>query len=213
MVSARGVRQREPGEVRVPGRRADAAGAQAGETEGRRVLVFGGSQGARAINDAMVEAAGRLAAAVPPIELTHQTGERDVERVKAAYEAAGLRARVEPFLHEMEREMASADLVVSRAGATTLAELTAAGKAAVLIPLPTATDDHQRKNAEALVRRGAADVLDQSALSGAALASGSLGLLSDGARLARMREAAKAAGRPEAARAIADAIERLAGRP
>jgi UDP-N-acetylglucosamine--N-acetylmuramyl-(pentapeptide) pyrophosphoryl-undecaprenol N-acetylglucosamine transferase len=180
----------------------------AGET--RRLLVFGGSQGARAINDAMVEAAGRLAAADPPVELTHQTGERDVDRVRAAYASAGLRARVEPFLHEMEQDMAWADLVVSRAGATTLAELTAAGKAALLIPLPTATDDHQRRNAEALVRRGAADVLEQSALSGASLAARILGLLSDGARLDRMREAARAASRPEAARVIAEAIERLA---
>ena len=189
------------------------AATTAGSTgvPGRRVLVFGGSQGAKAINDAMVEAATRLAAAAPRIDLTHQTGERDVERVRAAYAAAGLPARVEPFLHEMEREMARADLVVSRAGATTLAELTAAGKAAVLIPLPTATDDHQRKNAEALVRRGAAELLEQSALTGESLAGRIVSLLADDARLVAMRAAARSAARPDAAKRIADAIERLAG--
>jgi UDP-N-acetylglucosamine--N-acetylmuramyl-(pentapeptide) pyrophosphoryl-undecaprenol N-acetylglucosamine transferase len=179
---------------------------------GRRVLVFGGSQGATAINDAMVAAAPYFAALAPPPELTHQTGERDVERVKAAYASAGLQARVEPFLHQMEREVAWADLVVSRAGATTLAELTAAGKAALLIPLPTATDDHQRRNAEALVRRGAADMLEQADLSGDTLAGRVAALLADGARLEAMRQAARAAARPDAARVIADAIERLAGR-
>ena len=85
-----------------------------------RVLIFGGSQGAHAINLAMVEAAARLAAADPPVAITHQTGERDVELVRDAYRSAGLEARVEAFLYEMDREMTNADLVVSRAGATTL---------------------------------------------------------------------------------------------
>ena len=115
-----------------------------------RVLVFGGSQGAHAINVAMVEAAPELAARGPRLRFTHQTGERDVEMVRAAYRQAGLQADVEPFLFDMGRRIADADLIVCRAGATTLAEITAAGKAAILIPLPTATDDHQRKNAEAL---------------------------------------------------------------
>ena len=124
-----------------------------------RVLVFGGSQGAHAINVAMVEAAPELAAGGPRLRLTHQTGERDVEMVRAAYRQAGLQADVEPFLYDMGRQLGQADLIVCRAGATTLAEITAAGKAAILIPLPTATDDHQRKNAEALAsarRRGGA---------------------------------------------------------
>src|SRR6185295_17181181 len=104
-----------------------------------RVLVFGGSQGAHAINVAMVEAAARLAAATPRMAITHQTGERDLEMVRDGYRRAGLEATVEPFLYAMDREMKAADVVVSRAGATTLAEIAAAGRASILVPLPTAT--------------------------------------------------------------------------
>jgi hypothetical protein len=131
------------------------------QTSVTRVLVFGGSQGAHAINVAMVEAASQLAAGGSHLRLVHQTGERDVEMVRAAYRQAGLQADVEPFLYDMGRQLGQADVVVCRAGATTLAEITAAGKAAVLIPLPTATDDHQRKNAEALAVEGAAELLLQ----------------------------------------------------
>ena len=104
---------------------------------------------------AMVEAAARLAAAAPRLAITHQTGERDLEMVRDGYRRAGLEARVEPFLFAMDREMKSADLVVCRAGATTLAELTAAGRPSILVPLPTATDDHQRRNARGAGRRRA----------------------------------------------------------
>ena len=114
------------------------------------LLVFGGSQGAHAINMSMCDAAPSLAAARSSIQLVHQTGERDLDSVRAAYRQAGLRAEVEPFLYDMGRRLNAADLVVCRAGATTLAEIAAAGKASILIPLPTATDDHQRKNAETL---------------------------------------------------------------
>jgi UDP-N-acetylglucosamine--N-acetylmuramyl-(pentapeptide) pyrophosphoryl-undecaprenol N-acetylglucosamine transferase len=191
---------------------ATLAAEQAGRGPGRHVLVFGGSQGARAINEAMIAAAPALAAAVPAISLTHQTGEADLERVRAAYRAAGLSAGVEPFLHDMAREMAAADLVVSRAGATTLAELTVAGRAALLIPLPTATDDHQRRNAEALAARGAADVLLQPELTGALLAQRILELLGAPQRLARLRAGARAASFPEAARVIAERVIALAER-
>jgi UDP-N-acetylglucosamine--N-acetylmuramyl-(pentapeptide) pyrophosphoryl-undecaprenol N-acetylglucosamine transferase len=105
------------------------------------------------------------------VAITHQTGERDVEMVRDGYRRAGLEARVEPFLFAMDREMKSADLVICRAGATTLAELTAAGRPSILIPLPTATDDHQRKNAEALVAKGAARAIDQRELTGERLAA------------------------------------------
>ena len=88
-------------------------------------------------------------------------------------------ARIEPFLYEMDREMKNADLIICRAGATTIAELTAAGRPSVLIPLPTAADDHQRKNAEVLQRAGAAEVIEQKDLSGAALAERIGGLMSD----------------------------------
>ena len=133
---------------------------------GVEVLVFGGSQGAHAINVAMVEAAAELAAGGSSLRLTHQTGERDVEMVRAAYRAAGLQADVEPFFYDMGRRVGQADLIVCRAGATTIAEITAAGKPAILIPLPTATDDHQRKNADALASAGAAEVLLQADATG-----------------------------------------------
>jgi len=175
-----------------------------------RVLVFGGSQGAHAINVAMVEAAPRLAAG-PPLRLTHQTGERDVEMVRTAYREAGLQADVEPFLYDMGRQLGSADLIVCRAGATTLAEITAAGKAAILIPLPTATDDHQRKNAEALAAHGAADVLLQQDLTGAVLAERILVLARDREQRRRIATAAKSLGKPDAARVIVDRAIELAG--
>jgi UDP-N-acetylglucosamine--N-acetylmuramyl-(pentapeptide) pyrophosphoryl-undecaprenol N-acetylglucosamine transferase len=169
-----------------------------------QVLVFGGSQGAHAINVAMVEAAAELAAGGPPLHLVHQTGERDVEMVRAGYRHAGIPAEVEPFLHDMGRRLRRADLIVCRAGATTLAEITAAGKAAVLIPLPTATDDHQRKNAEALGGAGAAEVLLQSEVTGTILAQRIQALAADRSRRARMAGAARALARPDAARVIVD---------
>ena len=176
-----------------------------------RVLVFGGSQGAHAINMAMVEAAAELAAGSSHLRLTHQTGERDVEMVRAAYRQAGLSAVVEPFLYDMGRQLGQADVVVCRAGATTLAEITASGRPAILVPLPTATDDHQRRNAEALVGRGAADLLLQSEMTGASLAGRILALAHDRDRRARMAAAARSLARPGAARAIVDRALELVG--
>src|SRR5687768_3254711 len=169
-----------------------------------RVLVFGGSQGAHAINVAMVEAAARLAAAAPRLAITHQTGERDVAMVRDGYRRAGLEARVEPFLFTMDREMTAADLIVCRAGATTIAELTAAGRPAVFVPLPTATDDHQRRNAEVLVAAGAAEVIEQKDLTGERLAERILALAGDAPRRVAMSDAARRLARPDAARVIAD---------
>jgi len=167
-----------------------------------RVLIFGGSQGAHAINAACVDAAADLARL--PLAITHQTGERDLAFVREGYARAGLQARVEPFLYEMEREMHQADLVVCRAGATTLAELAAAGKPAILIPLPTAADDHQRRNAEVVAAAGAAEVIEQRELTGRALASRVGALAADRARLEAMGRAARALARPDAAAVIAD---------
>jgi UDP-N-acetylglucosamine--N-acetylmuramyl-(pentapeptide) pyrophosphoryl-undecaprenol N-acetylglucosamine transferase len=175
-----------------------------------RVLIFGGSQGAHAINMAMVEAAPRMADG--RVAITHQTGERDVETVRDAYRKAGVDARVEPFLYEMDREMRAADLVICRAGATTIAELTAAGKPAVLIPLPTAADDHQRKNAEVLAGAGAADMIEQKDLTGTAIADRITALVSDTGRRERMAAAARGFARPDAARVIVDRVLELAVR-
>ncbi len=175
------------------------------------VLVFGGSQGAHAINMAMVEAAPRLAAGGSSLRLVHQTGERDLEMVRAAYRQAGLQADVEPFLYDMGRRLGQADVVVCRAGATTLAEITASGKAAILIPLPGATDDHQRKNAEVLRSAGAAELLLQGDLSGAVLAEHIAALAGDLTRRRRMAAAARSLARPDAARVIVDRALALVG--
>jgi len=183
-----------------------------GEQRAARVLVFGGSQGAHAINMAMVEAAPRLVAAAPALAVTHQTGERDLEMVRDGYARAGLQARVEPFLYAIDREMKDADLVVCRAGATTLAELTASGRASILIPLPTATDDHQRKNAQALVSHGAARMIDQRTLTGELLASEIVALARNDADRASMRAAARRLARPDAAKVIVDRVLELASR-
>jgi UDP-N-acetylglucosamine--N-acetylmuramyl-(pentapeptide) pyrophosphoryl-undecaprenol N-acetylglucosamine transferase len=175
-----------------------------------RVLVFGGSQGAHAINVAMVEAAARLVTAAPAVAITHQSGERDLEMVRDGYRRAGLQARVEPFLFAMDREMKSADLVVCRSGATTLAELTASARPSILIPFPGATDDHQRKNAEALAKVGAATMIDQRDLTGERLAREILSLAGNEAERRRMGEAAARMARPNAAAVIVDKIRELA---
>jgi UDP-N-acetylglucosamine--N-acetylmuramyl-(pentapeptide) pyrophosphoryl-undecaprenol N-acetylglucosamine transferase len=178
-----------------------------------RILIFGGSQGAHAINVAMVEAAPQLALHRGGMAVTHQTGERDLELVRDGYRRAGLEARVEPFLFAMDREIKAADLVVCRAGATTIAELTAAGRAAVLVPLPTAADDHQRRNAEVLAAAGAAEIVEQKHLTGALLAERIAALVGDATRLETMSTAARRLARPDAARVIADkALELAAAR-
>jgi len=199
-----------------PVRQGFAAGAQTDDAvrdgEGRRLLVFGGSQGAHAINVAMAAAAPRFKARTPPLTIVHQTGRADLEMVRAAYQQVDLDVRVEPFLLDMDREMRAADLVLCRAGATTLAELAVAGKPAVLVPLPSATDDHQRKNAEVLVRAGAARLLAQRDLTGDTLFEQVSGLLSDPAACRAMSVAALRLARPDAARRIADRIVALAAR-
>jgi UDP-N-acetylglucosamine--N-acetylmuramyl-(pentapeptide) pyrophosphoryl-undecaprenol N-acetylglucosamine transferase len=160
----------------------------------------------------MVEAAPRLVAAAPGLEITHQTGERDLEMVRDGYRRAGLQARVEPFLYAMDREMKAADVIVCRAGATTLAELTAAGRPSILIPLPTATDDHQRKNAEALVVNGAARMIEQRSLTGELLAAEVAALAGNEAEHRAMSAAARRMAKPDAARVIVDRILELAAR-
>jgi len=175
-----------------------------------RVLVFGGSQGAHAINVAVVEAASRLAASGLRLAITHQTGERDLDLVRTAYQRAGLEARVEAFIFEIDREMKSADLVICRAGATTLAELAASETAAILVPLPNSTDDHQRKNAEVFAKSGAAMVIEERELQ-ASLGDALRGVLQSPERRRQMSAAAKSLARPDAAERIADRVEMLAG--
>lgn len=166
------------------------------------LLIFGGSQGARAINQAVIEGVPRLAALKDRLTIVHQTGEADRSRVQDAYASAGCRATVVPFLYDMPRWLRRAALVVSRSGAMTLAELTACGRAAVLVPLPHAIYDHQLKNARVLEAAGAAVVIPQGELTGERLASTVTALLSDPDRLRAMSERSRSLGRTDAARVI-----------
>ncbi len=124
------------------------------------LFVMGGSGGAHAVNMAMKEAAGSLKK-LERLQILHQTGEKDAEEVAAGYRGAGVKAAVLPYIHDMAGAYAAADLVVSRSGATTVAELAVCGKRAVLIPFPFAADNHQEYNARTLAARGTADVIVQ----------------------------------------------------
>jgi UDP-N-acetylglucosamine--N-acetylmuramyl-(pentapeptide) pyrophosphoryl-undecaprenol N-acetylglucosamine transferase len=169
---------------------------------GERVslLVFGGSRGARSINRAVVEALPRLAEAVPGLTIVHQTGEAERDAVAAAYgQFPSLPSTVLAFIDDMPRRLAEAELVVCRAGATTLAELAAAGRPAILVPYPHAADDHQRLNAEAVRDAGGAVVLPD----GAPVAGEIVALGADRPLRLRMATAMKTLARPDAASRIA----------
>ncbi|MGQ0763875.1 MAG: undecaprenyldiphospho-muramoylpentapeptide beta-N-acetylglucosaminyltransferase [Acidobacteriota bacterium] len=175
------------------------------------LLVFGGSQGARAINDAMVGALTHLGAEKDRLRVTHQTGTSDVEKVQRGYGAAGWseNAEVKPYIDDMVSEFTKADLIVSRAGATTTAELLASGKVAIMIPFPLAADDHQRKNAEALQTAGAARMILQKDLSGETLATEIRSLLSAPEKLNEMEAAARKLARRDAAEKTVSLMEEL----
>lgn len=180
-----------------------------------RVLVLGGSQGARAVNDAVLGAAAILRDRDALPAIVHQAGAADEVRCADRYRALGLgdRAITRGFIDDMPAAYAAADLVVARAGALTLAELAATARPAILIPLPTAADDHQTRNARACERAGAAVVLPQTGATPAALADTIAALLAAPTRLAAMRDAAARLARPDAAARICDALERLAAPP
>ena len=164
------------------------------------LLAFGGSQGSRVLNRALVAALPHLPGR-ERLRIVHQTGPAMRDEVEAAYDAAGREAEVLAFLDDMEARFADADLVVSRSGATTCAELTAAGKAAVLVPFARAADDHQRTNARALRRRGRPAMLEEKDLTGESLGRAVAALVDAPERLAAMEEAARRIGRPDAAAA------------
>jgi len=168
------------------------------------IFVFGGSQGAHAINVAMMGALPHLTRLREQIRIVHQTGQREVELVRLAYAVQGLQAEVHAFIDDMARHYREADLVVSRAGAMAVAELTALGKAAILIPYPYAAGGHQVRNAMALQEAGAAEVLLQHELTGEALADRIAFYVADSARLRAMAERSKELGRPDAARRCVD---------
>jgi UDP-N-acetylglucosamine--N-acetylmuramyl-(pentapeptide) pyrophosphoryl-undecaprenol N-acetylglucosamine transferase len=201
--------------VGMPVRRAFLEQRAAGEkraTPGERhLLIFGGSQGAKAINTAVIEALPALRA-IGGLRITHQTGTQDHERVAAAYREAGCDAEVVPFLYDMPAVLWSADLVVARAGGMTVAELTVCGKPAILIPLPTAIYNHQALNAAVMESAGAAVVLPQAELTGARLADAIATILHDQDRLHSMSAGSAGIGRSDAAEAIVRECYDLMGR-
>jgi UDP-N-acetylglucosamine--N-acetylmuramyl-(pentapeptide) pyrophosphoryl-undecaprenol N-acetylglucosamine transferase len=170
--------------------------------EARHVLVLGGSQGARALNNAVPQALAALAGM--HVEVRHQSGENLRGEAESAYANAGVTASVEPFIHDMAAAYGWADLVICRAGAMTLAEVCAAGVGALLVPFPLAVDDHQMRNAEYLVERGAARLLPQSDDLAAHLRDALRELLPNHAALLAMAESARAAALPDAAARVAD---------
>ena len=179
-----------------------------------QLLVFGGSQGARALNEAMPRVLFRLLAQVPELSVLHQAGARLAEATLAAYRATGadpVRWQVHAFLDDMPRRFEQASLVLARSGASTVAELCASGKPALLVPFPLAADDHQSRNAEVMVAAGAAVLLPESLLTPDRLLESLLALLNDAGRLASMSERARLLAHPDAAERIAERVRSLAG--
>jgi len=177
------------------------------------LLVFGGSQGARVLNAMMPKVAASLLDAVPGLTILHQAGARHAESTLAAYQASsapGERWQVEAFLDDMPRRFEAADLVLARSGASTVAELAAAGKPAVLIPFPQAADDHQRSNAEVMAQAGAARVLLEGDLTPEQMEGTLSDLLGRPESLREMAEHARSLARPDAAQRIAGMAMALA---
>ena len=186
------------------------ADAQSGE-QGPGILVVGGSQGAHAVNDLVLAAVEVLSKNASLPAVVHQTGPSDLDRCKERYRALCVLDRVEarPFIDDMATEYHRASLVVARAGALTLAELAIAGRPAILIPLPTAADDHQSKNAARFARAGAAIVLNQQTVTGVQLAQLLGDLIADSGRRQAMVTAMRSLARPMAAAEIVDRLEKL----
>jgi len=173
------------------------------------VLIIGGSQGSRAINECAVRSLTILSRKVAALRVVHQTGEPDYNTVREAYRERGIDAEVCAFIDDMPKAFACADLIVSRAGATAVAELAAAGKAGVLIPFPGATDQHQLENARVLEQAGAARLIEQRELTPERLAAHLEELLGGADQLFQMERSARALARPDAAKQIANWVIEL----
>jgi UDP-N-acetylglucosamine--N-acetylmuramyl-(pentapeptide) pyrophosphoryl-undecaprenol N-acetylglucosamine transferase len=183
---------------------AEAAGAT------QRLLVFGGSQGSRVLNDAMTGALLLLAPLKGRLEIVHQTGPNDLARVQEIYRASTFaEARVVPYLDPIVDEIAAADLVVSRAGAMTVGELAAAGRGAILVPFAAATNNHQELNARVVERAGGAMVITEKELSAERLALAISEVISHPDRTRKMGSAAKTLASPDATKTIVDLIEKI----
>lgn len=178
---------------------------------GFTLFAFGGSQGAHSINLAMLAAAPILGRQLSGLRILHQTGAADAPWVRQAYEAAGIEADVREFVADMGEAYGRADLVVCRAGATTLAELSAVGKASILIPYPFAADDHQRRNAEIFVAHGAAEMILNADLNGERLAQAVAALARDGGRRTTMSACARGLAVPDATARVVTICRQVAG--
>ena len=175
-----------------------------------RLLITGGSQGALPINRAVVDAMDRLAARRSDLSVVHQTGERDYNAVRVAYARREFPAEVVPFLDNMAERFAWADVIVCRAGAITAAEVAAAGRAAIFIPFGAATDSHQLRNAQEMVRAGAGRVIPEPELTPERLTQEIFSLLDQPRRIDELSEGARRLARPHAARDIVNQIEAVA---
>jgi UDP-N-acetylglucosamine--N-acetylmuramyl-(pentapeptide) pyrophosphoryl-undecaprenol N-acetylglucosamine transferase len=182
----------------------EMGGSKQGEGGGFHLFVFGGSQGAHAINMAMIEALPELKQSVPAIRITHQTGAKDLDTVTEAYRRTGINAQETAFISDMAAEYRKADLIICRAGATTIAEVTACGKACLFIPFPHAVDDHQRRNAEALLKQDACFMMLEHELTGETLAETVRTLAKDPDLVRRTGELAFSMARLDAASIIVD---------
>jgi UDP-N-acetylglucosamine--N-acetylmuramyl-(pentapeptide) pyrophosphoryl-undecaprenol N-acetylglucosamine transferase len=176
-----------------------------------RLLITGGSQGALPINRAFVDAMDLLAARKNELSVVHQTGERDYNAVRTAYARREFNAEVVPFLGNMAERFAWADLIVCRAGAITAAEIAAAGRAAIFIPFGRATDSHQLRNAQEMVKANAARLIAEPELTAESLAKGIFSLLDQPQEIEQLSSRARALGKPNAARDIVDLVETAAG--
>lgn len=168
------------------------------------VFIFGGSSGARSINRAMVDALNYLTDLRDKIQFLHQTGERDFEGIREAYRKAGAKGTVAPFIYQMAEAYAVADVVISRAGATTLAEITALGKPAILVPYPYAAGRHQEFNALKLREMGAAFMIRDGEMRGENLAKNIRELYENEALRAEMQRSSQGLGRPDAGSKVVD---------
>lgn len=195
----------------VPVRKAFCeAGSRTGDPR-PTLLVFGGSQGAHFINEIVISSLAALHAAIPRLHIIHQTGERDYNEAQAAYLAAGGSAEVYPFIDDMPSTFARSDLLLCRSGASTVAEVMAAAKPAIFVPFPRAADDHQKRNAEALERAGAAIMAEETSLKKDLLVELVSAFLGDPERRTQMARAAHQFAHPQAASEIATMAARLAG--
>ena len=204
-----------PEKVKVLGNplRQEVLQGRGGKRDGGKfiLLILGGSQGAVTINKAMTNALAYLEEIRGDLRIIHQTGKGDYSWVKRQYEARGFQVSLYPFIEEMARCYRQAHLVICRAGATTMAELCAWGRASLLIPYPHAADDHQRKNAQVLVNNNAGRMILEGEITGKRLAQEIIALYNDRKKLEYMERQSASLGRPEAATLIVDECYRLVG--